>query len=456
MPLEIHHIPYQSDPGVWLSALADEPYPLMLDSNDPNLGRYHIITANPSQWLTLNGTQLSCNGASVGHFTQSDASPDICWQAIDALRQSLDPAKSELPFPGGLAGFLGYDFGVWEHLGTPPARDSIAPALWVGRYDWALIADKKQRKSHLLFDSDLSATFRNRIRDLFTELSVHQRSPVTASLNLSPDTAWPEYQQAIEQIKTYIAQGDSYQINFTQRFSGICPTLSRGIALYRDLRSKQTGPFSAFLGLNDDNQILSFSPERLVSCDQEGLVLAQPIKGTIRRGERPQDDQQLAQALSASEKDIAENLMIVDLLRNDLSKVCQPHSVSVPKLFELQSFSTVHHLVSSIKGRLCPDKQPLDLLRACFPGGSITGAPKKRAMQIIQELEQNNRSVYCGSMFYLGRNNCFDASITIRTLIRHKDNLYCWGGGGITIGSEAEAEYQESLDKIARLTNHRA
>lgn len=146
--------------------------------------------------------------------------------------------------------------------------------------------------------------------------------------------------------------------------------------------------------------------------------------------------------------------MIVDLLRNDLSKVCEPHSVTVPHLFELQSFSTVHHLVSSIQGQLLQNREPLDLLRACFPGGSITGAPKRRAMQIIQELESHGRSVYCGSFFYLGRNDQLDANIAIRTLVRHRNTLYCWGGGGITIGSRADAEYQESLDKIARLTNY--
>lgn len=454
MSLDIHPIPFQADPSVWLAALAKEPFPILLDSNAATMGRYHIITASPSQWLSLNGTSLNCIGADVGQFTCTQANPEQCWQAIGALRASAGDFASIWPFPGGIAGFLGYDFGAWELLNKAPEANNITPALWVGKYDWALIADKHDQTANIIFNTALEPDFKQKMRGLLSRTDAPVGQTGSHSMILTPDIDKSTYLHAIHKIQAYIDQGDSYQVNYTQRFSGASAEPIDGIGLYRHLRSRQSAPFAAYLGLGNQNQILSFSPERLVSCSPSGSVLAQPIKGTIRRSEHTQEDHQRAQALSSSEKDRAENLMIVDLLRNDLSKVCTPYSVKVPQLFELQSFSNVHHLVSSIVGDLQPNHQPLDLLRACFPGGSITGAPKRRAMEIIQELEPHGRSAYCGTLFYLGGNNNFDANITIRTLVHHNNSLYCWGGGGITNGSEPEAEYQESLDKVAKLTNH--
>jgi para-aminobenzoate synthetase component 1 len=219
---------------------------------------------------------------------------------------------------------------------------------------------------------------------------------------------------------------------------------------YLRLRQTSHSPFSAYLASGPDAAVLSLSPERFLSVTN-GVVLTQPIKGTRPRGRTPDEDRQLAESLRTSAKDRAENLMIVDLLRNDLGSRCETGSVQVQSLFELQSYTAVHHLVSSVTGRLRRGDHALALLRACFPGGSITGAPKIRAMEIIDELEPDHRSVYCGSVVWTGFDGNMDSSIAIRTLLCESGHIYCWGGGGIVADSDGDQEYQETLDKISLL-----
>jgi para-aminobenzoate synthetase component 1 len=208
-------------------------------------------------------------------------------------------------------------------------------------------------------------------------------------------------------------------------------------------------PFSSFIRL-PKSCVLSVSPERFLLI-KDGHVVTKPIKGTRKRSKDPIVDKALSDALLQSEKDRAENLMIVDLLRNDLSKHCKAHSVKVPHLFALESYPAVHHMVSTVTGELKPSSGPFDLFAGAFPGGSITGAPKVRAMQIIQELEPDKRSIYCGSIGYVGVRNDMDTSICIRTLLAEDGNLHCWAGGGIVLDSEARDEYQESYDKVAKI-----
>ena len=215
------------------------------------------------------------------------------------------------------------------------------------------------------------------------------------------------------------------------------------------LRKALPSPFSAFLSW-DDKALLSLSPERFIKASGQ-QVEAKPIKGTITRGISVKEDQEQAIALMNSSKDRAENLMIVDLLRNDLGKSCEPGSIRVPKLFNLESFANVHHLVSTVTGRIRADVSALDLLKGCFPGGSITGAPKKRAMEIIAELEDVPRTVYCGSIGYISANGRMDTNIAIRTLLAENNKLHCWGGGAIVSDSQADSEYLESLAKVSLL-----
>jgi para-aminobenzoate synthetase component 1 len=261
--------------------------------------------------------------------------------------------------------------------------------------------------------------------------------------SLSPEA----YRQAFARVRNYIRAGDCYQVNLALRFAAPC----RGHPwpLYRALRERNPAPFSAWLNF-PFGQVLSSSPERFLAV-RDGLVETRPIKGTRPRSADPGEDARRMADLSGSEKDRAENLMIVDLLRNDLGQVCSPGSVTVPSLFALESFATVHHLVSTVSGRLAEDKTALDQLVAAFPGGSITGAPKLRAMQIIEELEPERRGVYCGAIGYLGTDGAMDTSIAIRTLTCGDNRLRFWAGGGLVADSDAAAEYRECQDKARAL-----
>jgi len=256
-----------------------------------------------------------------------------------------------------------------------------------------------------------------------------------------------QYAAAFNKVMQYIYDGDCYEVCLTQRF--IAEVAGSSWAIYQALREKSPTPYAGFMS-SPQGAVLSCSPERFLQVSNRN-VETKPIKGTRPRGNTLEEDQQLAQALLASEKDRAENLMIVDLMRNDISKNCAVGSVKVPKLFGLETFPTVHHLVSTVTGKLAENKTAIDLLRDCFPGGSITGAPKIRAMEIIEELEPYRRSVYCGSLSYISFCGNMDSNIAIRTLIHTQEKLYCSAGGALVADSICEEEYQECFDKVGKL-----
>ena len=249
-------------------------------------------------------------------------------------------------------------------------------------------------------------------------------------------------------MREYILAGDIFQANLSQRFEAALS--ADAISLYRRLRTLNPAPFAAYFE-TPQFAVVSASPERFIRVDAGGHVETRPIKGTTPRGIGPEHDAHLGRALTESEKDRAENLMIVDLLRNDLSKACRPGSVRVPELFTLEHYSTVHHLVSTVVGELAHGNDAIDLLRAAFPGGSITGAPKVRAMEIIAELEPSRRGVYCGALGYMSGTGAADTSIVIRTYLLRGGRAYFSAGGGIVADSEPEAEYHETLDKARAL-----
>ncbi|MDD5229362.1 MAG: aminodeoxychorismate synthase component I, partial [Methylococcales bacterium] len=313
----------------------------------------------------------------------------------------------------------------------------------VGIYDWAIIVDHETEKNYLLtydetkFDeilhylSGLQTTNDNMLFSVTSEIKA----------NFSQDG----YAQAFQKIKHYLKEGDCYQVNLTQRFAASCE--GDTWQAYEALREINAAPFSAYLNF-PDVKILSSSPERFLKLTGQ-IVETKPIKGTRpRKSDVLENDAQILD-LKTSPKDRAENVMIVDLLRNDISKVC--HKVRVPKLFEIESYSTVHHLVSTVTGELAANHHALDLLQHCFPGGSITGAPKIRAMEIIEELEPNRRGVYCGAIGYISFNGNMDTNIAIRTLVQSHDTIRFWAGGGIVNDSKVEDEYQESFDKAAAM-----
>jgi len=253
---------------------------------------------------------------------------------------------------------------------------------------------------------------------------------------------------AVARVIEYVYAGDIFQANLSQRLEA--PLAGTPFELYRRLRRRNPAPFAAYLAFGDV-VVVSSSPERFLCVDDDRRVETRPIKGTRPRGVGPEHDAALALALAESDKDRAENVMIVDLLRNDLSRVCRPGTVHVPELFALEHYQTVHHLVSTVVGELAREHDALDLLRAAFPGGSITGAPKVRAMQIIAELEPTQRGVYCGSIGYLSATGALDTSIVIRTYLVVGRDVYFQVGGGIVADSDPEQEYRETLDKARGL-----
>jgi para-aminobenzoate synthetase component 1 len=252
------------------------------------------------------------------------------------------------------------------------------------------------------------------------------------------------YVDAVSRVREYIFAGDIFQANLSQRLEA--PLRESPWSLYRRLRVQNRAPFAAYLDF-PEAVVISASPERFLLVNEHGQVETRPIKGTRPRGLGPEHDAALGVALTASAKDRAENLMIVDLMRNDLSRVCSPGTVKVPELFALERYATVHHLVSTVVGTLAPGADALDLLRAAFPGGSITGAPKIRAMEIIAELEPSPRGVYCGSIGYWSVTGALDMNIAIRTAVVQGGRVYFSAGGGIVADSDPEQEYRETLDK---------
>jgi para-aminobenzoate synthetase component 1 len=371
------------------------------------------------------------------------------------LRRALaiDPAMppEDLPFCGGAIGYFAYDLA--RRLEALPARAADVenlPEMAVGVYDWAVVVDHLEQRSWLVGrgrDPETDLKWGDLVRRFSAPAAEAKRSPFRVSTAIASNMTRERYARAFRRVHQYIRNGDCYQVNLAQRFSARAegdPWLA-----YQALRILNPAPYAAYLS-TPYARILSASPERFLRVSR-GEVETRPIKGTRPRAGHPRLDAQRIEELRCSEKDRAENLMIVDLLRNDLSKSCELGSVKVPTLFEIQSFATVHHLVSTVTGRLAGTRDALDLLRGCFPGGSITGAPKLRAMQIIEELEPHRRGVYCGAIGYIGFDGGMDLNIAIRTLVYSRGEVRCWAGGGIVADSRLDEEYQETLDKAAAM-----
>ncbi|NWC09178.1 aminodeoxychorismate synthase component I [Pseudomonas agarici] len=432
----VHPLPYAPDPAHYFATIRHAPGAVLLDSGRPvaERGRYDLLSAWPLEQLTV--------------------LPDEPAQALlrrlrDNLRrlgEAALPAPYELPFVGGLIGYLSYDFG--RHLEALPSQaqdDLQLPDARFGLYNWALISDHQQGSSQLVLHPSMAPTERERLIDLFNQAPSDLHDGFRLTTPMTADLDANAYHQAFERIQRYIQAGDCYQVNFAQRFRAACqgdPWIA-----YRALRAACPTPFSGFQSLPDQGAVLSLSPERFIRVSA-GQVETRPIKGTRPRGKDTTEDAANAAELLTSVKDRAENLMIVDLLRNDLGRSCRIGSVRVPELFSLESYPNVHHLVSSVTAELAEGRDALDLIVGSFPGGSITGAPKIRAMQIIDELEPTRRGLYCGSLLYLDVRGEMDSSIAIRSLLVKDGQVCCWGGGGIVADSDWQEEYQESITKV--------
>ncbi len=449
MALKLAELPYCEDSAKLFSHIADCHWSVFLDSGYPSiaLGRYDIVAAQPYITLKTFAEETEISYAD-GRREYSRDDPFALVKSV--LGEQAVPQPSTLPFVGGALGYFGYDLA--RRLETLPElseHDLAMPDMAIGIYDWVVIVDHEQRRAWLASYGQYERTLDewDDLRTVFaSEASCHSDN-VSVHSALHTDLDKAAYARAFHEIKRYIRAGDCYQVNLTQRFS--VKFVGDPWAFYRALRRVNPAPYGGFFNIAE-GAILSTSPERFLKVNHR-LVETKPIKGTRQRSLDRDEDRALREDLLASEKDRAENVMIVDLLRNDLGKSCRYGSVSVPKLFALEGFARVHHLVSTVVGQLSDDRHALDLLRGCFPGGSITGAPKVRAMEIIETLEPYRRGVYCGTLAYVGFDGNMDSNIIIRTVVHYQDRLYCWAGGGIVADSRLDLEYQECFDKVLAL-----
>ena len=458
LPLQFD-IPYRASALDLYSPVAGEPWAMLLDSHAGHahpLARFDIVVADPVTTLVTRGgiTEIERHGdpsrAPALELAQGDP--------FSLLRRELRRAGTgaaascaDLPFLGGALGYLGYDLARRiERLPAIAEDDRHWPELAVGIYRWAALTDHAARRSVLaVADPEaLGAEAVDRLRALFSQppgITLPHAQGAARIEGVESNMTEAGYRERFDRVARYIHDGHVYQVNLAQRFSAAYG--GDPLALYRRLRERSSGPCSAFIDL-PFGQVLSVSPERFLQV-REGRVETRPIKGTRPRHADPAVDAAAIAELLASGKDRAENVMIVDLLRNDLGRCCRTGSVSVPSLFAVESFASVHHLVSTVTGELDDARDVLDLVRGAFPGGSITGAPKLRAMQIIEELEPHRRGVYCGAIGYIGFDGAADLNIAIRTAMLRDGRVDFWAGGGIVSDSDAGLEYAETLAKAA-------
>ncbi|MCW8327305.1 aminodeoxychorismate synthase component I [Photobacterium sp. SDRW27] len=453
--LSIEQLDYAQEATLsWFEPLAGQPWAMILRSaaQDHPDNRFDILVADPLATLETHG-EITRIKFSNGDEKTSGRDP---FQLVEEIQGQLLPpfnSMTDVPFIGGALGYFGYDLGRRvEKMANTACHDITAAEMAVGIYDWALIADHQTQQLYLIAPKGSNRLEWLQQQKKLFELK-HSINGSQHKLPFALTSPWAAnmtkaaYCNKFDQVQEYLLSGDCYQINLAQRFQA----KYQGDEWQAYLRLEHTNgaPFSGFIR-TPEGTVLSVSPERFLQHHQ-GYIETKPIKGTRPRSADPHQDTRNADELRNADKDRSENLMIVDLLRNDIGRVAKPGSVQVPKLFDIESFPAVHHLVSTVTGELDKNYSPMDLLRASFPGGSITGAPKIRAMEIIEELEPHRRSVYCGSIGYFSRCGRMDTSITIRTLISQDNTLFAWAGGGVVADSSADSEYQETLDKLSKI-----
>jgi para-aminobenzoate synthetase component 1 len=435
------------------------PRVVLLDSSSANgrSGRYSYLSADPFLTVHSRGRRVELGGPDGR--TVVDADPFDLLRCLLARYYFVQPPELP-PFLGGAVGYFGYDLGrLLESLPATNPADEALPELDVGFYDWVLAADHLSGENWLIatgLPEGTEAAARARLAEIEARLVAPAKSSkepegskeVGRVADLKPlrfrsNVSKADYLEAVRRAKEYIAAGDIYQVNLSHRLEGEW----RGSAwpLYERLRQASPVSYGAYLDFGE-SKVLSASPELFLQLDG-WRVQTRPIKGTRPRGRTLEEDRMLGEELLSSEKDRAENLMIVDLLRNDLGKVCRVGSVHVPELFGIEGYSTVWQMVSTVSGELRSGLGAVELLRACFPGGSVTGCPKIRAMEIIEELEPARRGVYCGSIGYLGFGGAMGTSIVIRTLVLQRGKIHLQVGGAIVSDSDPETEYEETLAK---------
>ena len=430
-----YEIKYYNNSSVYGEMLYKKDWFVFLDScfDINNSGKYDIISCDPYIKITSYGKNVTVENENlVSSFYDNP---------IDIIKKyySSSDSNNSIPFKNGIIGYFGYDA-----LQNTDISSNLFPDIAVGFYDWAIIVDHSIKKSWITYKK-INPFINSLLKKINQDsLTVSFDSNYSFS-NFIQNTKKDKYIKDVKRIKSYIDNGDCYQVNYSQNFESSFE--GQPWDIYKDVRKINPAPYSAFLKIND-RYVISSSPERFISV-VKNKVETKPIKGTLKRLGDPVLDKKQIKILANDEKNLSENLMIVDLLRNDISKCCELFSVKVNKLFDIESFTSVHHMVSTISGKLNKNISSIDILTACFPGGSITGAPKKRSMEIIDELENRKRQVYCGSIGYFDENNNMDTNICIRTIMLHKNKLFFAAGGGIVHDSDPLDEYNESLEKVS-------
>ncbi len=433
--MNIISIPYTHNITEPFETFSEDPCAILLQSaGQHKAAQFSFFTSTPSHTID---SHIQGINSQAGQ------------EQLRELKQQLNHALSKnnntssLPFSCGWIGYAHYEFGQARIVHNEnPAN------FWAGFYEWAAIFDHTQHTAQLIYLDTIDKSLLKTITQKLAQPTTKTSETFTCS-SFTQLTSKVKYETDFSRIQHYLDSGDCYQINYAQPYQA--NFTGDTFEAYKQLSRAVPSPFMAFIN-QKEHSILSISPERLLQVKQSSMR-SSPIKGTEKRSSNLTEDQYLASNLKASDKNRAENLMIVDLIRNDLSKHAQLGSVKVPELFTIESFSNVHHLVSHIDAKLNNDSDAFDVFFDAFPGGSITGAPKIRAMEIINELEQQERGIYCGSIFYASCNQQFDSNIAIRTLYCNKmsHTITAWAGGGIVKDSNVEDEYQECKNKIDKL-----
>jgi len=430
--ITITPLKYENDLISHYDSLSHLPGFVILESKDRIHGRFDIVSALPYDSFTL----MRDSPEKMSAFAK-----------LDSLLEQVE-SHCELPFQGGVIGYIAYDLAT--EFSKPPHPSNDTPLIALGFYDWAIVTDHLKQTVQLI-----AANRQPETMDVVKEVMKYWRNPNSSPTifkldrEFSPLINKNQYQESFNAIYEAIKKGRAYQVNYTQPF--LAEYSGDSWEIYKRVRLKNPVPYAAFLR-GKQSDILSFSPEQFITMDK-GCITTSPIKGTAKRSFDKKIDQALKDGLLKSEKNRAENTMIVDLMRNDFAKFSIPGSIKVKSLCEVQSYSAVHHLVSTIEGQYKSTTTPFQALSHCFPGGSVTGAPKREAMRIISEQEPYARGVYCGSICYLSWHGRFDSSITIRTMTAKENTLYLSAGGGIVIDSLCDEEYRECFTKISAIMN---
>jgi len=457
----IREVPLPPSPTAAFAAIADRPGAILLESGtrEPKLGRWSFLACDPFLTYRAKGPRIEIQRPAATEIRDGD--PFFTLRDL-LVEYDVPRPPNAPPLIAGAIGYFAYELGRFvEHIPAIAADDVPVADCHLGFYGAVVSIDHLEKRAFISAigapEKDPAAARKlatQRAADLADLLAQAQPDPplptparAMDALPVRSNFTHDEYIAAFHRVKEYIAAGDIYQANLTQRLTA--PLATTFSNLYRRLTHTNPAPFAACFD-TPDCSVVCCSPERFLQV-RSGQVETRPIKGTRPRGATPEEDVRLADELLASAKDRAENVMIVDLERNDLGRVCEFGSVHVPELFALESYATVHHLVSTVCGRLRPGTTALDCLRASFPGGSITGAPKVRSMEIIEEVEPTRRGLYTGAIGYLCFSGDMDVNIVIRTLVIKDGLAHFQVGGGIVADSDPESEYEETLDKARAL-----